>query len=133
MNAAGAGTTDDRLDELEAELKLAQAELKAAEKELADRKKEIYAFETKVEKRIGDLIAALTALETEIAQSTKTIEALREERIFGKEHGFKDPNYWRNWTDRPVDAPPLPREPLEGEVEAQMKDLYRRLAREFSS
>jgi hypothetical protein len=131
VNAAGASENDLQMDALKAELKLAQAEMLAAEEELADRNREIFAFEAKVERRIGDLLAALNALNEEIVQSTKTIEALREERIFGKEHGFKDPNYWRNWVDRSLDTPPPPREQLQVEIEAQIKELYRELAREF--
>lgn len=84
-----------------------------------------------MEKRLGRLIDILTALENEIARYEKVISEKRDERIYGKDHGFKDPRYWRNWQSPDTDPSKSRRDILPVEEEKLVKDLYRKLAREF--
>ena len=77
------------------------------------------------------MIDQLEALETEIEGYEKIISMKREERLFGEDHGFKDPRYWRNWQSaeaQPAQTGPIA---LPADEVQLVKDLYRKLAREF--
>lgn len=121
---------DEQLARLQDELQAIRAALEAAEDELAGRMAEIYRFERQVDARLGDLSAQLEALENEIAGYLKTIERQRNVRLFGKDHPFDRPDYWRNWEIQVPDEKPPP-QPLDEDAETLLRDLYRQLARHY--
>jgi len=121
----------DQLTRLRAAVTEAQNKLIEAEAELADRLAEINAFEFEFEARVGHLIDNLDALETEIQRYTERIETIRNREVFGQAHIPIDRQYRRTWEAPPRSAPTPPPKPLDPASEAEVKRLYRQLARRF--
>lgn len=129
MTPKGAETVDEQLSRLRAELQQAQNDLIEAEAELADRMVEIHAFEFEVEARLGTLVDQLAALEREIKDYVEQIERVRNKRIFGSDYLSADKQYERTWHVPPAGTPRLPPRPPSPATEAEIKKLYRQLAR----
>ena len=108
-----------------------QLELIEAEAKLADRLAEINAFEFEFEVRVGHLMDTLAALNAEIERYTERIQILRNKQIFGQAHIPVDRQYRRTWQTPPESAPTPPPQPLDAASEAEIKRLYRQLARRF--
>lgn len=121
----------DQITRLRAELARVQDELIEAEARLADRMAEINAFEFEFEARVGYLIDKLDALETEIRRYTDRIETLRSKKIFGQPYVSVEQQYRRTWQTPPRTAPTPPPHPPTPADEAEIKRLYRGLARRF--
>jgi predicted nucleic acid-binding Zn-ribbon protein len=121
----------DQLTQLRAALAQVQNELIEAEARLADRLAEINAFEFEFEARVGHLLDELAGLETEIQRYTDQIQILRQKQIFGQAHIPVEQQYRRTWQRPPASAPTPPPQPLEPAAEAEIKRLYRQLARRF--
>ncbi|MBE2198276.1 MAG: J domain-containing protein [Anaerolinea sp.] len=121
-------TIDEKLARLRAELAQAQDELIEAEAELADQKADIAAFEYEYNARAGYLLDKLAALEDEVKHYLDRIKLLRNKRIFGTEHVPVEEQYRRVW-QQPPPPPPPPPQPSSPATEAQIKKLYRQLAR----
>jgi hypothetical protein len=119
------------LTQLRAALADIHNQLIEAEATLADRLAEVNAFEFEFEARIGQLWDALEALETEIQHYNETIQTLRNKQIFGQAHIPIDTQYRRAWQAPPPSAPTPPPQPLNPTSEAEIKRLYRQLARLF--
>ena len=131
MRGRGSETINEQLIRLRAELEQAQNDLIEAEAELADRMAEVHAFESQIEARLGPLIDKLAALEEEIRGYKERIERVRSQRVFGPQHVPVAEQYRRTWHVPPAAAPRPPSQPLSPATEAQIKTLYRRLARRF--
>jgi chromosome segregation ATPase len=121
----------EQLTRLRAELAEAHTNLIEAEAELADRLAEVNAFEFEFEARAGHLIDALEKLEEEIQWYTERIQTIRSKQIFGQAHTPVDQQYRRAWQAPPTSAPTPPPKPLDPASEAEIKRLYRQLARRF--
>jgi hypothetical protein len=120
---------EKKLNQLRQRVKEAKDQLEQAEQELSSRMAQIYNFEGQVNARLGDLYDQLEDLEKEVAGYLKIVERHRNKRIYGEDHPFDEPDYWRNWESQPLDSP---ESPLEGFDEGQddlIKELYRQLAR----
>lgn len=113
-----------------AELRRIRREIEEAEQEVARLETERRNFEGRVEKRIGHLADQLASLEAEIRGLELAVEQKRNETLFGKKHGFQDPNYWRNWADSESDDRDAPPDRLEA-AEPKIRELYRQLARKY--
>ena len=116
---------------LKLEIERLREELFQAEEELADRQAEIFSFEARVQKRIGTLLSRVQALDNEIQLLEREISELRNQQIFGKNHGFQEPDYWRNWEHISQDEPLVAPQILDPEDVDRLKTLYRQLARHF--
>lgn len=124
-------TISEKLSRLRYELTLAQEDLIEAEAMRADRMAEVNAFEMEYEAKVGHLIDNLAAIEEELNDYLLQIEHLRNERIFGSGYRSVDEQYRRTWhVPLHVKAKP-PAEPIPPATEAQIKKLYRQLARRF--
>jgi hypothetical protein len=124
-------TAHEKLARLRAELTLAQDDLFEAEARRVDRMAEVHAFELEFEARVGHLIDKLAAVEEELNDYLLQIQNLRNERIFGTGYRSVDEQYRRTW-HVPLDSRTKPPdEPLPPASEAQIKKLYRQLARRF--
>ncbi len=121
----------DQLTQLRAALAQVQNELIEAEARLADRLAEINAFELEFEARVGHWLDELAALEAQIQRYTERIQILRQKQIFGQAHIPVEQQYRRTWQRPPESAPTPPRQPLDAAGEAEIKRLYRQLARRF--
>ncbi len=115
----------EELTRLRAALEQAQAELIEAEAQLADQLAEVNAFEFEFEARAGHLWDKLDALETEIEQYKDRIQMMR------KGYLSVERQYQRAWQAPPPSAPTPPPQPVSPADEAQIKKLYRQLARRF--
>lgn len=123
-------TIDEKLTRLRAEITQVQDELIEAEAELADQKADIATFEYEYNARVGYLLDNLTALEAEVKHYLDRIKSIRNKRIFGTEHVPVEEQYRRVWQQPPQPPPPPPAPPSPA-TEAQIKKLYRQLARRF--
>ncbi len=124
-------TMQEQLARLRAALEKAQAELIEAEAQLADQRAEVNAFEFEFEARVGHLADELAALEAEVKRYNDRIQMARNKRIFGIGYLSADEQYRRAWQAPPASAPTPPPQPLGQADEAQVKQLYRQLARRF--
>jgi chromosome segregation ATPase len=119
------------LNQLRAALAEIHTQLIEAEADLADRLAEINAFEFEFEAKVGHLMDTLEALEAEIQEFNDRIQMARNKEIFGYDHLSVDSQYRRTWQAPRTSAPTPPPEPLDANSEAEIKRLYRQLARRF--
>jgi chromosome segregation ATPase len=131
MAGWGSETVSEQLTRLRTTLEQAQAELIQAEAQLADQLAEVNAFEFEFEARVGHLWDKLEALEAEIQQYEDRIQTMRNKQVFGYSYLSADRQYRRAWQAPPASAPTPPSQSLSPASEAQIKQLYRQLARRF--
>jgi len=122
---------NEQLTQLRAELTQVRDQLIEAEAELADRMAEVNAFEFEFEARVGHLYDTLETLERDIQRYQERIATLRNKQIFGSAHIPVDSQFKRAWESPPLSAPTPPPQPLGAANEAEIKRLYRQLARRF--
>ncbi len=121
----------EHLTQLRATLAEIHSQLIEAEANLADRLAEVNAFEFEFEARAGHLLDTLAGLEAEIQRYNEHIQTLRNKQVFGQAHIPVDSQYRRAWQAPPPSAPIPPPHPLDPTDEAEIKRLYRQLARRF--
>lgn len=114
---------------LRAEVEAARTDLIEAEAELADHRADIEAFEFAYAARMGDRLVVLAAVEAEVADLLDRIQRRRNEKTFGIDHRSVEEQYRRTWQQPPKAPPKRPSEPVSQTTEAQIKKLYRQLAR----
>jgi len=120
-----------QLNQLRETLTQTQTRLIEAEAELADQLAEINAFEFEFEARVGYLIDKLEALENELQRYNERIKIARNKQIFGQAHISVEDQYRRTWQAPSGSAPTPPPQPPSPANEAEIKRLYRQLARRF--
>ena len=121
----------DKLSRLRDELNQIRDHLVEAEADLADRLAEINAFEFEFEARVGYLIDQLDTLEREIARYNERIQMTRHRDSLGNAYLPVEAQYRRTWQIPSDTAPIPPPQPLAPPDEAEIKRLYRQLARRF--
>lgn len=121
----------DQLTRLRAEVERARSQLIDSEAELADRLAEVNVFEFKYESRVGHLLDTLAALEAEIQRFNERIQRTRSRQIFGQAHVPVEEQVRRTWEKPANSAPVPPQRPLGAGTQAEIKKLYRQLARRF--
>lgn len=119
------------LSQLRAALADIHIRLVDAEAELTDRLAEINAFELHFERIVGHLIDDLELLDTEIQGYNDRIQMQRNRQIFGNAHLPVADQYRRTWQKPARTASIPPPEPPSPGNEAEIKRLYRQLARRF--
>lgn len=122
---------NQQLNRLREHLTQTQEQLIEAEAELADRLAEVNAFEFEFEARVGHLIDQLEALENEIRRYNERIQIAHNRQVFGQAHIPVEAQYQRHWESPRPSAPTPPAQPLSAAGEAEIKHLYRKLARRF--
>ena len=122
---------NDQLTQLRDELADVQNRLIDAEANLADQLAEINAFEFEFEARVGHLIDKLEALESGVQRYNERIQIARNRQVFGSAHIPVETQYRRTWQSPRPSAPTPPPQPLPPASEAEIKRLYRQLARRF--
>jgi chromosome segregation ATPase len=115
----------EKLTRLRAALERTHADLIEAEARLADELAAINAFELEFEAKVGYLWDRLDALEGDIERYQDRIQMLRDGYL------SVERQYRRTWQAPPPSAPTPPSQPLSQAGEAQIKSLYRQLARRF--
>ena len=124
-------TQQEQLTRLRAELEQAQSQLFEAEADLAERMAEVYAFESQVEEKLGPLMDRLNEADKSLEHYKEQMERLRNEKTFGSSLLGVERQYKRMWDVPPPRAPKPPPEPPSPATEAQIKKIYRQLARRF--
>lgn len=124
-------TTQEQLARLRSTLEQAQNALFEAEADLADSMAEVYAFESQVEAKLGPLLDQLVEVEKSLEYYKEQMDRLRNERAFGSSLPGVERQYKRIWDVPPPRAFKPPPEPPSPATEAQIKKLYRQLARRF--
>ena len=120
-----------KITQLREALAKTHEQLIEAEAELTDRLAEVNAFELEFEAKVGYLFDQLARLETEIQGYNDRIQMTRNKQIFGNAHLPVERQYQRAWQAPPRSASTPPSEPLPPAGEAEIKRLYRQLARRF--
>lgn len=124
-------STADKIARLRAALERARTDLIEAEAELADELVDIEAFEFEFEAHVGHLLEQLSRVEAEVNDYLARIKRMRNERTFGTPYESADEQYRRVWRRRPsTNTNPPPKQPPPA-TQAQIKKLYRQLARRF--
>ena len=124
-------TMSQKLNRLRAAVEQARQELIEAEAKLTDRQAEVNAFEFEFEARVGYLLDRLAALNEEIERYNDLIETVRNRQIFGNAYLSVEKQYRRIWEKPAASAPLPPPQPPSPDTEAEIKRLYRQLARRF--
>lgn len=122
-------TRANKIARLRAAVEEARTDLINAEAALADARADIEAFEFLFAARMGERLAELAAVEAEVADWLDRIQRRRNEQTFGADFRSVDEQYRRTWQKPPKAAPKRPSEPVSQSTEAQIKKLYRQLAR----
>lgn len=123
-------TDHEKLTRLRAAVEQVKTELIEKEAELADRLAEVNAFEFEFEARVGHLYDQLEALAAEIEGYMERLHRVRQKQL-GRDYLPVDEQYRRAW-HRPADsAPTPPLQPPPPADEAEIRRLYRQLARRF--
>lgn len=125
-------THDEALTRLRAAVEQAKTELIEKEAELADRLAEVNAFEFDFEARVGYLYDQLEALEAEIERYMERLQRVRQKQL-GRDYLPVEEQYRRAWQRPATATPPVgpPLQPVSPASEAEIKQLYRQLARRF--
>lgn len=124
-------TTQEKLARLRRELAQAQEDLIDAEAALADQMVDIRAFEAEYEARTGYLVTLLAGLEAEVEDYLDRIRQRRNKALFGSEYRPADEQFRRTWQRPSKPAPEPPPPPPGPAAQAQIKKLYRQLARRY--
>lgn len=124
-------------------LRHAREALSAAEAELAALQSELEQFEKQIESLLGPLLDQLSTLDAEVKLLTSRLIDLRESRLFGDRRASYSGPYFAHLPDptladvdkqftRPSDAEAVSeRSPTPSDPQAELKKLYRRLARRY--
>lgn len=131
---AFAETQSEKVSRLRSRLEQVHQALIDAEADLADQMADIAAFEFEFEAHVGQLLDRLTAVETEVNTYLARIRQMRDEQKFGEGYTSVERQYQDTWTpsSKKAATEPLPTpKPPPTPNEAQIKKLYRRLARAF--
>jgi hypothetical protein len=134
----GARTIEEQLAALRDEIAAKEVELVDREAELADLRVEMHAFQLKYEVLIGRKMAALEALEADIARCKKQISDYRQwggrgppKMRDGQTFVPVEEQYRRTWQDPPPPEPWFPPPPMPAAAVKDLKTLYRQLCRRF--
>jgi hypothetical protein len=125
-------TTDaERLTQLRLAVEVARRELIEAEAELADRRADIEAFAFEYEAAVGVLLVQLERVDAEVKDYLDRIQQRRNEKTFGTSFSSVEEQYRKTWRSTPTMPPPKKKVFVSENTEAQIKKLYRQLARRY--
>ena len=132
--AANFESTAEKVKRLRLELDQLRAQLAEAEVELNSQLEDVQAFEFRFEAHVGQLLDELAALESEVNSYLTRIKLLRHEQSFADQGAAFQPvedQFRETWQQTPETAVPKPTSPPPAATQAQLKKLYRQLARQF--
>jgi len=127
-----AETHSEKVKRLRTQLEKVHQALVDAEAELVDQKADIQAFEFEFAAHVGQLLDQLAAIEAQVNDYLARIQQMRDETQFGAGYESVDRQFERTWHTTPQKEIIAPQsKPPATPNEAQIKKLYRRLARAF--
>lgn len=121
----------EKLTQLRLAVEVARRELIEAEAELADRRADIEAFEFEYEATVGVLLMQLELVDAELKDYLDRIQQRRNEKTFGTSFSSVEEQYRKTWRSAPTMPPPKKKVFVSENTEAQIKKLYRQLARRY--
>jgi hypothetical protein len=124
-------TDAEKLTQLRLALEVARRELIEAEAELTDRRADIEAFEFEYEATVGVLLMQLERVDAEVKDYLDRIQQRRNEKTFGTSFSSVEEQYRKTWRSAPTMPPPKKKVFVSENTEAQIKKLYRQLARRY--
>jgi DNA repair exonuclease SbcCD ATPase subunit len=127
-------TPTEKVKRLRLELDQLRAELATAESELNSQLEDVQAFEFRFEAHVGQLLDQLATLESEVNSYLTRIKLMRHQQSFGESGPSFDPveeQFRQTWHHEPETAVPQPPATPPPATQAQLKKIYRQLARQF--
>lgn len=134
MMASISESTAEKVKRLRLELGGLRAELTEAETELNNQLEDVQAFEFRFEAHVGQLLDQLATLESEVNSYLQRIKLMRHEQAFADQEASFQPveeQFKQAWTHTPETAESKPRPTPPPATQAQLKKMYRQLARQF--
>ena len=134
MMAPFSESTAEKVQRLRLELDQLRAELAEAETELNNQLEDVQAFEFRFEAYVGQLLDQLSTLESEVNSYLTQIKLMRHQQSFSDSGAAFDPvdeQFRQTWQQTPETAVPKPPPPPPPATQAQLKKIYRQLARQF--
>jgi hypothetical protein len=133
--ASNSESTAEKVKRLRLELDELRAELAEAEAELNSQMEDVEAFEFRFEAHVGQLLDQLASLESEVNSYLTRIKLMRHEQSFAEQGAAFDPvdeQFRQTWQQNPETAAAKPKPaPPPAATQAQLKKIYRQLARQF--
>lgn len=127
-------STPVKVKRLRLELDELRSELAEAEAELSSQLEDVEAFEFRFEAHVGQLLDQLATLESEVNSYLTQIKLMRHQQSFSNSEAAFDPveeQFKQTWQQSPETAVPKPPPPPPAATQAQLKKMYRQLARQF--
>jgi len=121
----------EKLTQLRLAVEVARRELIEAEAELTDQRTDIAAFEFEYEAKIGVLLFHLEQVEAELQEYLDRIKERRNEKIFGVAYSSVEDQFRKTWQSSSTVTSPKKKIHVNQSTEAQIKKLYRQLARRY--
>ena len=127
-------STAEKVKRLRLELDQLRAKLAEAEAELNSQLEDVEAFEFRFEAHVGQLLDQLATLESEVNSYLTQIKLMRHEQSFAEQGAAFDPveeQFRKTWQHIPETAESKPKPAPPPATQAQLKKIYRQLARQF--
>ena len=127
-------STAEKVKRLRLELDQLRAKLAEAEAELNSQMEDVEAFEFRFEAHVGQLLDQLAVLESEVNSYMTRIKLMRHEQSFADQGTSFDPveeQFRQTWQHNPETAAAKSKPTPPPATQAQLKKIYRQLAREF--
>lgn len=127
-------STAEKVRRLRLELDKLRGELAEAEAELNTQLEDVEAFEFRFEAHVGQLLDQLATLESEVNSYLTRIKLLRHEQSFADRDAAFAPveeQFRQTWQHTPETAESKPAPAPPPATQAQLKKMYRQLARQF--
>ncbi len=132
--ASNSESTAEKVKRLRLEVDELRAKLAEAEAELNNQLEDVEAFEFRFEAHVGQLLDQLATLESEVNSYLTRIKLMRHEQSFAEQGAAFDPveeQFRKTWEHNPETAESKPKPPPPPATQAQLKKIYRQLARQF--
>ncbi|WP_420627677.1 DnaJ domain-containing protein [Candidatus Leptofilum sp.] len=127
-------STAEKVKRLRQELDEVRRELAEAEAELNSQLEDVQAFEFRFEAHVGQLLDQLATLESEVDSYLTRIKLMRHQQSFANSDAAFDPveeQFRQTWQQSSETAVSKPPPPPPAATQAQLKKMYRQLARQF--
>ena len=121
----------EKLTQLRQAVENARRDLIEAEAELTDQRADIAAFEFEYEATVGVHLLHLERISAEVTLYLDRIKERRNEQIFGTAFSSVEDQYRQTWRTPPTTVQPKKKVAVSENTEAQIKKLYRQLARRY--
>jgi hypothetical protein len=132
--ASNSESTVEKVKRLRLELDKLRTALAEAEAELNSQLEDVGAFEFRFEANVGQLLDELATLESEVNSYLTRIKLMRHEQSFAEQGTAFDPveeQFRKTWQHNPETAESKPKPTPPPATQAQLKKIYRQLARQF--